>query len=131
MSWIELEFRPTQIINPGWTYSDAELNLAKINTLKPTMTEENCGFGSLDQFLHLTWQAHVKYGAWTKASRQPFFTGWARWEKRPSQSELDRPFWIDSDAILHMNFKCDSVHVKYSVWTGPIRPQLEAWEAGF
>ena len=29
--------------------------------------------------------------------------GWARREERLSRSELYQPFWIDSDAVLHMN----------------------------
>ena len=29
--------------------------------------------------------------------------GWARREKLLSRSELNWPFWIDSDAVLHMN----------------------------
>ena len=61
MSRIEFEFRPTQIINPGWTDSEAELNSAEINTLKHIMTEENCRFGIISAFD----SAHVNYGLWT------------------------------------------------------------------
>ena len=37
------------------------------------------------------------------------------------RSELDRSFWIDSDAVLHMDLfnEFDSAQVKYGVWTGP------------
>ena len=80
MSRIEFEFRPTQIINPGWIDSDAELNSAEINTLKHIMTEENCRFVIISAFD----SAHVKYGVWIKAGPQPLFlaepggkNGWA------------------------------------------------------
>ena len=101
MSRIEFEFRPIQIINPGWIDSNAKLNSAKINTLKHKiiMTEENCGF----VIIYLFDSAHVKYCVWFKVDSQPFFPRWTRREKLLSQSELDRPFWIDSDAVLHMD----------------------------
>ena len=80
MSRIEFEFRPTQIINPGWIDSDAELNSAEINTLKHIMTEENCRFVIISAFD----SAHVKNSVWNKAGPQPLFpaepggkNGWA------------------------------------------------------
>ena len=82
MSRIKFEFRPTQIINPGWINSDAELNSAEINTLKHIITEENCGL--IFVIIYVFDSAHVKYGVWIKAGPQPLFlakpggkNGWA------------------------------------------------------
>ena len=69
MSRIKFEFRPTQIINPGWIDSDAKLNSTKINTMKHIMTEENCRFVIIYAFD----LAHVKYGIWIKGGPQLLF----------------------------------------------------------
>ena len=47
--------------------------------------------------------AQLKYGVWIKAGLQPFFpaeSGGINWLSR---SELNQPFRIDSDAVVHMN----------------------------
>ena len=91
MSRIEFEFRRTQIINPGWIDSDAELNSAEIHTLKHIMTEQNRRFVIISAFdsAHVPWVRRLNQ---IKAGPQPLFPAEPGVKKLLSWSELDRPF---------------------------------------
>ena len=81
--------------------------LGPVQTVYFTWAESNSNI-DWPKLLITADSAHMNYGVWIKASPQLLF---------PAE-----PFWIDSDAVLHMNLidiEFNSAHVKYSVWTGP------------
>ena len=73
------------------------------NTLKIPLSNLWIWFGSSeDQRLNQSWSTAV-------------IPGWARREERLRRTEYNQPFWIDSDAVLHMNlwtFASKSFHVQ-------------------